>query len=269
MKKTILFTIIAILMISSALAAYDVKITYTSSTPFTAKSYDCINNICSEGTISLMEEKTGTANQMHFTGTGTSTNKDNYTLYLFPTNNCYKPKAYWKAFWGNGELVKTEAVTFVKEPAATCGSNVDNEQLTATEVPVGTEVTISADLQSAWTTSSAIANFIPADLDPYYSSHVDVYFSVNGEEKQHDVLDIPWNEWEHVSYDFTPTSPGTYVLRIATKMDNDCRCEGSNYKYRELTLIVPTEHEIPEFNTLTLAIAIVFGGLALVMLRKR
>ena len=63
------------------------------------------------------------------------------------------------------------------------------------------------------------------------------------------MLFFNWNEFHHAVYDWTPTEPGTYTIGIYSKMDNDCKCEGSNLKFQEIEIVVVEgDNEVPEFG---------------------
>ncbi len=245
MKKIaiVLFAMILLATLATLVTAvdtnYNVGVTWNGNINFVTKTYKCINNVCSPGTIQPYQDDEGTSTFIQFVGSAPVSNKDLYVMYHYASNGCFVPKTGSGSFYGPLTTTTSSTLTFSKQDSAHCGSNVENKEISATTVQIGETVTMEADLQAAWNSTNAIANFIPGELTQEYSSHVDVYFTVNDVEMVHETYDIPHNGWQHVSYDFTPTAAGTYKLRIATKMDNDCKCEGSNYKYREFIITVP------------------------------
>jgi len=239
MKKSIIVLFVLIFLTVSTAFAYDIEWTLVGNIPFGARTYECVNNVCEQPSMNFVQEKQGSAVQLNFQGSATQANPDYYALYLWPQDMCHVPTAFHIELYGSATW--TSNVNFFKKPSTECGSNVENIQATATEVQVGETVIVTADLESMFYPADNLVTYIPSDLVDYYDSIVDVFFTVNGISVDQDQFNIGYEEhWKQVSYDFTPTQPGTYVLRIASKMDNDCKCnQPSNYKYREVIVEVP------------------------------
>ena len=238
MKKiTILFTIFMILAAALAFAAYTVNWTINTNAPFYARAYFCPGNVCSNTTATLYQTSFGnTSAKLNFTGTGSP---DRYAIFIYPEDACKVPTSLHVDFVGSGNPVSS--YTFFKQESSFCGSNVNHTSVSANNISLGSTVTITSDLQSAWGFADPAVTFTPADLAVYYDSIVDVTFTVNGlahTAKQIKISPGSIIQWKAVSYNFTPNATGNYTLRIATKMDNDCKCNGSNYKYEEVIVKV-------------------------------
>jgi hypothetical protein len=264
--KKIMFMLMTILLMAMVSASYVYDYTFSANKDFTVKSYKCTSGVCSEGTISFYAQDTGNPNLISFSGTAPQASPNYYVLYYMPTDTCYLPQTGYRYFWGDGHYTRSSTLAFGRTPADYCGSNVEKKSVEVGGVEVtcsqvnenkwdcgeisqGDLVSFEARLQTAWDTTNTIANFIPGELDSYYSSHVNVRFLVNGVEQDSDTFDIPWNEWKTVSYDYTPSSAGTYVLRIETDMEDDCHCvvrqDGtrSNVKYKEIVVTITPPQE--------------------------
>ncbi len=242
MKKIFVMTIMTLLLLSSVMA-YTVEWTLNGNLPFKGSSYEC-GASCDKSDLTHYETQAGSSD---ITLTFSGPTYDEYLVYLYPQDACHVPTKtylYLDTTWS-----WTQDIVFTKQDASFCGSNVDNIYVTNTNPSIGETVTVSADLQSAW--SFGDHNFAPDALADYYDSFVNVTFYVNGISEEKEFIRIPWGQWESVDYDFTPGAPGDYVLRIETTMDDDCKCEGSNTKYQEVIIHVG-DNDIPEFTSLGL-----------------
>ncbi|AJF61535.1 hypothetical protein QT06_C0001G0695 [archaeon GW2011_AR15] len=230
-----LFTIFLILAAAFAFAAYTVNWTINGNMPFHARAYLCPGGICSESTATLVQNGFGTSSlKLNFSSAGAS---DRYAIFIYPEDACHVPTAIHVDFSGSGNT--TSNVSFYKQGSTTCGSNVNFTTVSDSSITLGDSVTVTSQLQGAWGFADPLVNFTPNAIASYYQSTVDVNFSANGAVLDSDQIIIEWeDQWETVSYNFTPNATGNYTLRIATKMDNECKCNGSNYKYQEVVVEV-------------------------------
>jgi len=193
-------------------------------------------------------------------------NPDRYAVFTWPEDACAVPKAFHNDV--SQSALYVSPVDFSVQPQETCGSNVVNEWLSENNVAPGTTVSYTAWLEHAWWFSDPEVVFWPTDLNDFWKSVVNVRYYVNDNLVGEEQVNILMNDhWYHAGFDFTPTEPGIYTLRIETDMNDDCKCAGSNTKSVETRLVV-TQNEVPEFTLVSGMMLTALAGLFIFIKRR-
>jgi len=284
--KIFMLMTLVIVLLSSAMA-YSVDLTINGNIPLGASSYFCAGDTCTSGSISFVEQELDPSTViMDFDDSNAADDPDVYAIYVYPQDECHLGSMVTLSFDDSSSDISTHW-NFYKQDADHCGSEVVDPiikidgietacaQISANTwdcgiVPEGSEIDFSANLLGAW---GYPLDFAPAALEKYYTSYVHVDFSVNSVILESEDFDItPGEAAERKEYSYTLGSEGDYILRIATNMEDDCKCEyrddqtRSNYKYKEVIFTVE-EGDIPEFTLIGMGALVALIGLFVYMRR--
>ena len=259
--KKLLIMAMALFLITSVMA-YDVDFTINSNIPLGVSSYRCAADTCTLPGLSFYEQEFGASSvEMNFDDAVPGDDPDYYALYFYPQDACHVPTNMQLGFELSGKPVAN--LVFYKQDAGHCGSYVKDPHLFVDDietvcapvsdnvvdcgsVPLGSVLKFSATIYDGWDWT---LNFVPAALEDYYKSIVNVFYSVNSVVQDSEQIEITMNDGTvEKSFEYTPLSVGEYHLKISTNMDDDCKCDGgSNTKYKE-AIVTVTDNEIPEFT---------------------
>lgn len=229
MKKGIIpiFIILSILLCTPLVSAYDILIRWESNRAgYNQLVYHCNDSMCSDvDPEPLIEHYTETIEE--FTLIQTQEGGTQYHAFYFYKSG-YAPNSFILTTHRRTEDYQNfDIIDFQK--IEDTRADIDALTISNSNPQAGDEVTVTATIASAFsmaTADSGIPEFIPPELNEYYSSLIDVYISiVDSEDNIVDThveqLDIFVDETQDTTYTWTATEAGEYRAVVTTEVADE------------------------------------------------
>ncbi|MFA7707535.1 MAG: hypothetical protein WCX73_01165, partial [Candidatus Pacearchaeota archaeon] len=216
-KISFIFVMSALFLILSSMQlvlAYNYQINVDSNyAVFNTDVYKCSNSGCS----SITFQQSSTSGQYSLIGSG-----DNYYAeydYL----SCFKPHIYRMHAWGDLTGTENYDITFNKKD--NCYGEINDGELSETEINLGESVTINANVHSAFEYPSGIPETtkIPDNIKSEYSTDTKLGIYANGIKIYETTAEILLASDKDFEFEWTPASAGTYEIRAKSEI-TDCAC---------------------------------------------